>query len=184
MAQENWKERRDEILRLSNEESHRVTRESIEQALVWLMRDKPFHEITVTDITKRAGVSRAAYYRNYESKEDVLRSMVQASAEEMFQSMMNSVDINDSRLFWCALFRGFQENESIYRILLQAGQSDALLTMFNRLAATFLPKQIPANEYHLRFWAGAVFNVVNTWIFNEMRESPEEMAQFMAEMIR
>lgn len=33
-----------------------------------LLKDECFHKITITDIVKRAGVSRTAYYRNYTSK--------------------------------------------------------------------------------------------------------------------
>lgn len=44
----------------------------IYEALIELMRQKPYDEITITDITKKAGVSRMAYYRNYRDKDDIL----------------------------------------------------------------------------------------------------------------
>ena len=46
----------------------------IYEALVELMKQKPYGEITITDITKKAGVSRMAYYRNYQDKDDILIS--------------------------------------------------------------------------------------------------------------
>ena len=44
----------------------------IYQALIELMKQKPYDRITITDITKKAGVSRMAYYRNYQEKDDIL----------------------------------------------------------------------------------------------------------------
>lgn len=45
---------------------------SIVGALIDLMREKNFESITVSEITTRAGVSRVSYYRNFDSKEDIL----------------------------------------------------------------------------------------------------------------
>jgi len=57
-----------DALRQSNAESNALTKESIETALLALMKEKNFSSITITDIAKKAGVSRLAYYRNYSSK--------------------------------------------------------------------------------------------------------------------
>ena len=46
----------------------------IYEALVELMKQKPYDQITITDIVQKAGVSRMAYYRNYQSKDDILIS--------------------------------------------------------------------------------------------------------------
>jgi AcrR family transcriptional regulator len=44
----------------------------MEEALFQLMGQKSFSQITVTDIAERAGVSRLTFYRNFETKEDIL----------------------------------------------------------------------------------------------------------------
>ena len=49
-----------------------LTKECILTALLRLMDEKNYNDITITDITNLAGVSRMAYYRNYKSKEDIL----------------------------------------------------------------------------------------------------------------
>lgn len=50
------------------------TRECIESALILLMQEKPFPQITIQEIIRRAGVGRSSYYRNYSSKENILES--------------------------------------------------------------------------------------------------------------
>lgn len=64
-----------------------VVRESIETALIELMKKKPLSDITISEIVERAGVSRVSYYRNYYYKEDVLfASMDKIAAQWKIQS--------------------------------------------------------------------------------------------------
>ncbi|MFR4802256.1 MAG: TetR/AcrR family transcriptional regulator [Eggerthellaceae bacterium] len=53
-------------------EANRQTRERIARALLRLLGIKEFSDISVTDIVREAHVARAAYYRNFSSKEDIL----------------------------------------------------------------------------------------------------------------
>ena len=53
-------------------EANRMVKIKISRALIKLMDQMPFSDITVTDIVKTAGVARASYYRNFDSKEEVL----------------------------------------------------------------------------------------------------------------
>ena len=49
------------LLKLSNEESHSLVIESIETALLQLMRREEFDAIRVSDIVRRSGVSGSAF---------------------------------------------------------------------------------------------------------------------------
>lgn len=40
----------------------------ISEALILLLEKKEFSEITIKEITKKAGVNRSTYYRNFKSK--------------------------------------------------------------------------------------------------------------------
>ena len=53
MEKENEKSR--EVLRLSNEESNRITRECLQSALIHLMGKKDFERITVSELVQRVG---------------------------------------------------------------------------------------------------------------------------------
>jgi len=43
-----------------------------------IMKRKDFNEISITEITQKAGVSRMAFYRNYKSKEDIIINYIDA----------------------------------------------------------------------------------------------------------
>lgn len=48
--------------------ANQFTKHCIMEALLQLMHTQEYDDISITDITKRAGVSRMSYYRNYNSK--------------------------------------------------------------------------------------------------------------------
>ncbi|HFR3977378.1 TPA: TetR/AcrR family transcriptional regulator [Streptococcus suis] len=56
----------------SNKEANQLTKESIETALLFLLEKKELKQISVSELVRKAGVSRNAFYRNYKSKEEIL----------------------------------------------------------------------------------------------------------------
>ena len=51
-----------ERLRLYNADLNKATREAIQQALLYLMSKMDYQKIKVTDIVKKAGISRSTFY--------------------------------------------------------------------------------------------------------------------------
>ncbi|MDR1231095.1 MAG: TetR/AcrR family transcriptional regulator [Spirochaetaceae bacterium] len=47
------------------------TRSWIFEALMLLLNEKPYSKISVSDITKKAGIARQTFYRNYDDKDDI-----------------------------------------------------------------------------------------------------------------
>ena len=48
-------------------EANRQVKDKITDALFALLKEKPLHELSVTEITQRAKVARVSFYRNYDS---------------------------------------------------------------------------------------------------------------------
>src|SRR3954463_2558333 len=59
----------------------RKTRDTLGDALVALMQEKPFESITVQDVLDRAHVGRSTFYSHYSDKDDLLMS----DADEFFE---------------------------------------------------------------------------------------------------
>ena len=73
--------------RIGVNSQNQLVRESIFTALMILMERKSFSEITITEIVNKAGVSRMSYYRNYNSKEDIINIYL----DEMFEEYMEII---------------------------------------------------------------------------------------------
>lgn len=98
---------------------HELAVESIYGALLQLMDKKPYAEITVTDICKRAGVSRMAYYRNYASKDEILTRRLEDTLGR-FEDMLRDYGNITEEEYWAEFFDAFREDPVIARIA-QAG---------------------------------------------------------------
>ena len=90
-----------EILRLSNREANRLTRECIQTALIHLMAVKDIDRISVSELVRKAGVSRTAFYNNYTSMYGVLQALTTELLDEL------------NRLAWEAIIE--QRSAEVYR---------------------------------------------------------------------
>ncbi|HEM6266420.1 TPA: TetR/AcrR family transcriptional regulator [Streptococcus suis] len=72
MAERNISPKSLKNLYQSNKEANQLTKESIETALLFLLEKKELKQISVSELVRKAGVSRNAFYRNYKSKEEIL----------------------------------------------------------------------------------------------------------------
>jgi len=172
-----------EILRLSNLESNRITKECIESAVVLLMKEKAFAEITITDIVKRAGVSRTAYYRNYSSKEDILHSLVKEVVNNIVTSMSMYDPAKDLYKFWLEMFKGIKPFSETFQILLKANMGETLLFEISQKLQKDIVETDVINRYGQFFWSGAVYSVLIEWIRNGTRETEEEMAMICCKIL-
>jgi AcrR family transcriptional regulator len=66
--------------RRSREEVQRAVRE----ALLELLADRPFKDVTVDELARRGGLSRTAFYFYYPDKNEVLKEAANATAAEVY----------------------------------------------------------------------------------------------------
>lgn len=156
-----------------------VIKESITGALLKLMQKKSFHTITITELTKKAGVGRVSFYRNFESKEDVLTSYFSEKMVEWSEVLMQ----NKSNDIILEVFTLFYENRDFIRILYKANLSHLLMRC---LWINNGPK--PEHPNHLAYWnaklTGGLFLWCDEWIRRGMQETPEEMRALVPQIVR
>ena len=168
-----------QILRLSNEESNKVTKECLQTAMFKLMGQMEFEKITITEISKRAGVSRLAFYRNYGTKEELVADMCRSVFDELSASLNSDRFRNDRRQWYVNFFQTIQENSEYFECYLNANikLSDGLI-----LESAY-PSSSIEEHYARAASEGAFTNVLTDWFRNGMKESPEEMSSICEKVI-
>jgi AcrR family transcriptional regulator len=72
----------------SQQAGRRRTREEVQEAvreaLVELLAERPFKDVTVDELARRAGLSRTAFYFYYPDKNEVLKEAANAAAAEVY----------------------------------------------------------------------------------------------------
>ena len=161
------------------------TKRRIIRALLRLMAEKPFSDITVSDIVARAGVARASYYRNFTSKEDVIVSAGAIIIEDFRQK---TVGENRGILEYDSILRMFRYFRA-YRGALLTLHKAGFTALYTRMFGEFIEDiagEMPYDDirrYCLPFYSGAAFSVFVAWLEEGMRESPEEMADLFHRMV-
>lgn len=69
------------------------TQKSIIDALLKLMEEDNFDEITITQIAQEAEVARRTFYLNYSTKSDVLASYIKSLYDEFVEETKNNLEI-------------------------------------------------------------------------------------------
>lgn len=161
------------------------TKTRIIKALLRLMEEKNFSDITVTDIVGRAKVARASYYRNFSSKEEVIASAGAIIFEDFRQK---TVEAGVSVLEYESVLRMFRYFRAYRQALLtlhEAGFTTLYSRMFDECIES-IAGTMPFDDirrYCLRFYSGSAFSVFVYWLEEGMRETPEEMASLFYRMI-
>lgn len=60
-------------MNMNNEQKNTYVKKQITAALLELLKENPFSDISVSELTNKAEIGRVSFYRNYQNKEDILK---------------------------------------------------------------------------------------------------------------
>ncbi|GGI96483.1 TetR family transcriptional regulator [Alicyclobacillus cellulosilyticus] len=161
------------------------SREAIKQAVLELMSEKSFDDITVQDIADRANVNRGTIYLHYADKFDLLDKLIEEHIEEMRSIAEWACDldwIEATRVF----FEYFEQHHRFFSTMLASKAAPSFRARFlSYLIESFraeLTKEGGGDpridqEVMLRFVATAYVGVVEWWITSGMPHPPAYMAE-------
>src|SRR5450755_725861 len=89
----------------------------LREALIELIEERSFEALTIGELTERAMVSRAAFYRNYQDKYDLVEQIF----EEAMSALLNAVGdlgLEHPPESWVTFFEHIAQYERLYRALL------------------------------------------------------------------
>jgi len=166
----------------SNKETNRLTREAICTSLVLLIKEQSFSKISITDIVKRAGVSRTAYYNNYSSKQDILVDLIDSLIYEINQKLLPYTDeltgkAKEPEAFIRVLFEVILEKRDIYKTLQNANLNYFILDCLNDIMLSQVHDKTDENIYPMYFKSGALYNVLVKWVQSDFSKSIDDMTK-------
>lgn len=153
-------------------------KECLADALLRLMRDRPIGRITVNDIAKTAGVSRATWFRQFSSKADALTfKIVLLWANWLKRHDLQgeaAFDLENAELF-------FAYNLEIRDILDLIYRADMRLCVYEAFRRIMMPlySQDANGYYKACFYTYGLFGLLDTWITMGYPQTPHEMGQLL-----
>ncbi len=165
-----------DILRLSNEESNKITRECMHRALIRLMDKEPFEKITITDIVKVAGVSRNAFYRNYDSKEELFEEVMSVVRDHICEGIdsWNRAGTREERMdIIVKTLSEIRDNARDFRILLSIRNNVIDPVEMEK----HVPSGPPEKQYTYISHFASITGVITRWLMNGMKEPVDRMTE-------
>ena len=148
-----------------------VVKESITQALLILMENSPLSEISITNIVHKAGVGRVSFYRNFESKQNVLEQHLLNLIQEWGKEFESQ---GDPQYFCESLFSHYYKNKDFY-LLLYRHRLSSMVYETIRQGTKIYESQNSLERYGKSMIAGMLFGCIDEWMRQGMQETPEEM---------
>ena len=94
------------------------TQKLLREALIELIEERGFDALTIGEITERAMVSRAAFYRNYQDKYDLVEQIFEEAMSALHNAVGEMGPEQHPPEVWVRFFEYIAEYERLYRALL------------------------------------------------------------------
>ncbi|MGN1103913.1 MAG: TetR/AcrR family transcriptional regulator [Candidatus Coproplasma sp.] len=164
-------------LKKHSEEINGVVKESLRDALIVLVSKKPYDKITITELCAKAGVSRMAFYSNFDSKDEILKEIIMSLQDELVERYGSPFRSAPSYEWYIGLLTLAKEKSSILIPIFYAGFLSNYIELTNK--SILRHKDISSEEKFIRLlWSGGVINIIVRWLIDGMKETPEEMAGY------
>jgi len=164
------------------------TRPALCAALLSLLEEKSFEQVTIREVTARAGIGYATFFRHYPDKESLLDEIAERQIRQLIGMTLPILFTVDSRSSAQALCAYVWEHRTLWTALLTGGAAGTLKDEFIRqtqqLAAetTTGAAGIPSDLRVLVPVAG-VIEMLAWWLRQGDPPSVQHMAEFVDQLV-
>lgn len=165
------------------------TRRQLRDALVGLALERPLGAITVRDLTDRASIGYATFFRHYQSVEELLRGVLQDLLRELVAEL-GPLARDDPAAAGRRVFEHAREHADLYRVLLRTSRTLDILPTVVRFGVAHVletyagkpgakvPLEVAAHHYVRSF-----MDLIEWWLDHDMPYAPSRMAEIYLELI-
>lgn len=162
----------------------RDSQDYLTTALLQLLETHDLNTITVTQVVKRAGVSRMAFYRNFETLDDLLVAYFRPAITARFNDLLTNVPAEQKM---AAIGRFFSEFAPTLQLAAERGFEPIIRQIFDENMATFYqalltetPLSPVQQEYWTTFMSAGVYAIWRTWLMGGQAESLAQVHDLLA----
>ncbi len=172
-------------------------RASLIKALIELIEEKGFEAITVKDITAKAKINRGTFYAHYENKFDLMTKLEDEFMHNLAQiakqsrtSDSDNVEVDLPRLLETAVLEYLNESGDFLNAVLGSKGNVAFQTRLRDFMLKIMiggqnplvkeEELLVSKHYLAAYVASAHIGVIQKWLETGRKESPQEIAQFLA----
>lgn len=173
------------------------TQRALTKAMLDLIGEKAWDDITIELIVNRADIARKTFYAHYENKQQLLWVSLLSHFQEIEETMgeLNSDTLlTDSKPLTYAVFKHVSEFQVFYcSMLLESADKTFSNQLMDYLSAASYQRHAPLRESApfmtvppeliSSTLSGALIGALRWWLRSDMGVSPEEMAYQFSQLV-
>ena len=159
----------------------RKTRRLLVEALAQLMQERPFQELSVVDICRRAMVHRTTFYAHFNDKQELLRYLLEGLEQECAATCLPQDPDKSPRAYLLTaarkVFDFFDQRRALYRACLDCG-ADLQAHTLEDCAAQELCRLLSEPRFRAvspqvdpqvaaHFYTGAMLSLIRWWLSSD-----------------
>ncbi len=171
------------------------TRRALKDALLALVLEKGYDDVTVEAITERADLGRTTFYLHYRDKEDLLLE----SIRELIDDLVDHIRVSEAPPILLA-FQHAADNADLYRVILRGeGAYKArerlrrtIIQTIEGLFSEYLHAKPEIEQHRIQaavpfeilanYFSGSLLGLLTWWLEEERPYSSEEMTEVFRRM--
>jgi AcrR family transcriptional regulator len=165
----------------------RRTQHLLAKALITLTLEKDYEHVTIREITERADIGYATFFRHYHDKDELLKDVLDVVLSELIDLLDAPLITNDPTGVGVLLFRYAEEHSEVVRVLLRThALRKHLLREATRAAAAQNNPPVVSSvpfEIAINHIIASSIALIEWWVDHEMPYSIEKMGTIYAELI-
>lgn len=160
------------------------SRKAMSDAMLALLAERSFDQIQITDLTARAGVGYATFFRHFQTLSDVLEHVAGEEIRALLEMSIPLLSQSDSAVSTLALCRYVGQRKELWRTLLTGGAAHRVRGEFVRQARVWAAREdVPngkvPNDLGTVCTAGATIDALAWWLERDASYDVEALAQFI-----
>jgi len=164
------------------------TRPALCTALLSLLEEKPFEQITIREITACAGVGYATFFRHYTDKDALLNDFAAREISRLLAMTLPILYAIDSRASAQALCAYLWEHRKLWSALLTGGAAATLKAEFVRQAQHNAAEQQNTDSWlpgdlNVVFAVAATIEILAWWLKQDDPPSVKRMAEVLDRLV-
>lgn len=161
---------------------------AIKNSFAELLEEKgEINNITVTELVKRANITRGSFYSHYDSIYDVAQEIESDLQEIAFSNIKNITSIDDIYDFIDLMFEYLKDNETLYRKLMQSNDPIIFINRLSKKLYNIFIKILKLNDKELdlkiNFYISGTFSLLVKYYRNEINYELDTIKNYLKEVL-
>lgn len=164
------------------------SRKALSAAMLELLGEVPFDQLTIREITARAGTGYATFFRHYPDKEALLGDIASQEIASLLEMTLPFLDTASSAASTKALCRHVAEHRKLWSALLTGGAAGILRAEFIQQARllphpTAQPNSWLPADLAVVYATGATVDLLAWWLAQKESHDADQIAAILDRLI-